>query len=138
MWCQIWQFKLGNTLKLSHKKKEKNQRIHNSVFQKYIVFLHSFDGVYHMLRVINQNFYQNKKKWSWDKTREGNFLFDLAISAQKYFKIVTQEKQKISACGSFFCLVSVFDIPTRTWGPLGLAGGPTPISFGTLLPSKII
>jgi hypothetical protein len=33
---------------------------------------------------------------SWDKTGEGNVVLDYAISAQKYPKIVTQEKKKNS------------------------------------------
>ena len=45
-----------------------------------------------MLRSINQTFHQNNKKCSWDKTGEGNVLLHLAFSAQKYPKIITQER----------------------------------------------
>ena len=34
------------------------------------------------------------KKCSWDKTGEGNVVLDDAVSAQKYPKIVMQEKEK--------------------------------------------
>ena len=50
-------------------------------------------------------------------------LLDLAISAQKYPKIVTQEKEKCWHVAACFCLVSMLDIPTKTWGPLGLTRG---------------
>ena len=63
------------------------------------------------------------KKCSLDKTGEGNMLLDLAISAQKYPKVVTQEKEKCWHVAACFCLVSMLDIPTRTWGPLGLTRG---------------
>ena len=46
-----------------------------------------------MLGLIYQTFHQNKK-FSWDKTGEGNMVLDYAISAQKYPKIVTREKDK--------------------------------------------
>ena len=46
-----------------------------------------------MLGFIYQTFHQNKK-CSWDKTGEWNVVLDYAISAQKYPKIVTQEKEK--------------------------------------------
>jgi len=46
-----------------------------------------------MFKCINQTFHQNRK-CSWDKTGEGNVVLDYAISAQKYPRIVTQEKEK--------------------------------------------
>jgi hypothetical protein len=46
-----------------------------------------------MFKCINQTFQQNTK-CSWDKTGEWNVVLDYAISAQKYPKIVTQEKEK--------------------------------------------
>ena len=46
-----------------------------------------------MFKCINQTFRKNKK-FSWDKTGEGNVVLDYAISAQKYPNIVTQEKEK--------------------------------------------
>ena len=60
-----------------------------------LVFLRSFDVVFHMFRCINQTFHQNKKI-CWDKTGEGIMVLDYAISAQKYPKIVPQEKKKIT------------------------------------------
>ena len=42
-----------------------------------------------------------KQKCSWDKSREGNMLLDLAISTQKYPKIVMQEFF-LAGCGSLF------------------------------------
>ena len=81
--------------KIVTQEKEKFQGIRDSVFQNYVVFLRSFDVVFHMLGFIYQTFHQNKK-CSWDKTGEGNVLLDLAISAQKYPKIVTQEKEKFT------------------------------------------
>ena len=93
MWCQIWQFHLRNTLKSACKKNKKCQGICNTVFHNYVVFLRSFDVVFHMFGCINKTFHQNKK-CSWDKTGEGNVVLDYAISAQKYPKIVTQEKEK--------------------------------------------
>ena len=108
--------------KIVTQEKDKCQGIRDSVFQNYVVFLRSFDVVFSMFRCINQTFHQNKK-CSWDKTGEGNVLLDLAISAQKYPKIVTQEKEKCWHVAACFCLVSMLDIPTRTWGPLGLTRG---------------
>ena len=93
MWCQIWRFHLRNTLKLARKKEKKCQGICDTVFQNYVVFLRSFDVVFNMFKCINQTFHQNKK-CSWNKTGEGNVVLDYAISAQKYPKIVTQEKKK--------------------------------------------
>ena len=52
-----------------------------------------FDVVFHMFMCVNETFNQNKN-CSLDKTGEGNVVSDLAISAQKYPKIVTQEKEK--------------------------------------------
>ena len=46
-----------------------------------------------MLKCIKQTCHQ-KKKCSWDKTGEVNVVLDYAISAQKYPKIVPQEKKK--------------------------------------------
>jgi len=46
-----------------------------------------------MFKCINQTFHQNKK-CSWDKTGEEILVLDYAISAEKYPKIVTQEKEK--------------------------------------------
>ena len=86
-------FPLRNTLKSSRKKK-KNSRNPNSVFFLRF-FLRSFDIVFHMFRCINQTFHQNKKI-CWDKTGEGIMVLDYAISAQKYPKIVLQEKKNIT------------------------------------------
>ena len=77
--------------KIVTQEKEKFQGIRDTVFQNYVVFLRSFDIVFHMFKSINHTFHQNKK-CSWDKTGEGNVVLDYAISAQKYPKIVTQEK----------------------------------------------
>ena len=71
------------------------------------------------------------------KTGEGNVLLDLAISAQKYPKIVTQEKEKCWHVAACLSLVSMLEIPTRTWGPFRLTRGAIPISFWSRLPSKI-
>ena len=79
--------------KIVTQEKEKCQEIRNSVFQNYVVFLRSFDVFFHMFMCVNETFHQNKK-CSWDKTGEGNVVLDYAISAQKYPKIVTQEKEK--------------------------------------------
>ena len=79
--------------KIGTQEKEKCQGICNTVFQNYVVFSRSFDFVFHMFKCINQTFHQNRK-CSWDKTGEGNVVLDYAISAQKYPKIVTQEKEK--------------------------------------------
>ena len=46
-----------------------------------------------MFMGIKKTFNQNKN-CSLNKTGEGNVVSDLAISAQKYPKIVTQEKEK--------------------------------------------
>ena len=46
-----------------------------------------------MFMVIKKTFNQHKN-CSLDKTGEGNVVSDLEISAQKYPKIVTQEKEK--------------------------------------------
>ena len=108
--------------KIVTQEKEKFQGIRDSVFQNYVVFLRSFDVVFHMFMCVNETFHQNKK-CSWDKTGEGNVLLDLAISAQKYPKIVTQEKEKCWHVAACFWLVSMLDIPTRTWGLLGLTRG---------------
>ena len=79
--------------KVVTQEKDKFQGIRDSVFQNYVVFLRSFYVVFHMLGLIYQTFNQNKK-CSLDKTGEGNVVLDYAISAQKYPKIVTQEKEK--------------------------------------------
>ena len=79
--------------KIVTQEKEKFQGIRDSVFQNYVVFLRSFDVVFHMFMCVNETFHQNKK-CSWDKTGEGNGVLDYAISAQTYPKIVTQEKEK--------------------------------------------
>ena len=79
--------------KIGTQEKEKCQGICNTVFQNYVAFLRSFDVVFHMIKCKNQTFHQNKK-CSWDKTGEENVVLDYAISAQKYPKIVTQEKEK--------------------------------------------
>ena len=46
-----------------------------------------------MFKCINQTLHQNKN-CIWDKTGEGSVVVNYAISAQKYPKIVTQEKEK--------------------------------------------
>ena len=79
--------------KIGTQEKEKCQGICNTVFQNYGVFSRSFDFIFHMFKCINQTFQQNRK-FSWDKTGEGNVLLDFAISSQKYPKNVTQEKEK--------------------------------------------
>ena len=79
--------------KIVTQEKEKIQGIRDSVFQNYVVFLRSFDVVFHMFMCVDETFHQNKK-CSWDKTGEGNVVLDYAISAQKYPKIVKQEKEK--------------------------------------------
>ena len=105
-------------------------------FSKLCFFLRRFDVVFHMLGFIYQTFHQNKK-CSWDKTGEGNVPLDLAISAQKYPKIVTQEKEKFWHVAACFCLVSMLDIPTRTWGALRThQGGPYLLVFGHYCPVK--
>ena len=63
-------------------------------FQNYGIFLRRFDNIFHMFRCISKTCNQNKKG-SLNQTREGNMLLDLLISAQKYLKIKTQEKEKI-------------------------------------------
>ena len=70
---------------------KKNSRNPQQCF--FRVFLRSFDVVFHMFRCINQTFHQNKKI-CWNKTGEGIMVLDYAISAQKYPKIVQQEKKK--------------------------------------------
>ena len=62
------------------------------VFLKITTFLRRLDGICHMFRSINKTSEQNKK-CSLDKTKEWNVVLDLAISAHKYLKIVTQEKK---------------------------------------------
>ena len=79
--------------KIVTQEEKKFQEIHNTVFQNYVVFLRHFDVVFHMFMVIKKTFNQYKN-CSLDKTGEGNVVSDLAISAQKYPKIVTQEKEK--------------------------------------------
>ena len=79
--------------KIVTQEKEKLQGIRDSVFQNYVVFLRSFDVIFHMFRCINQTFH-HYKKCSWEKTGERNMMLDYAISAQKYPKIVSQEKKK--------------------------------------------
>ena len=82
--------------KIVTQEKEKFQGIRVIVFQNYVVFfLRSFDVVFHMFRCKNQTFDKIKKN-SWNKTGEGNVVLDYVISAQKYPKFVTQEKEKIS------------------------------------------
>ena len=50
---------------------------------------------FYMFRGLNQTFHRNNKKNSLDKNGEGIMVLDYAISAQKYPKIVPQEKKKI-------------------------------------------
>ena len=71
MLCQMWQFQLRNTLKLSR----------------------HFDVMFHMFMAIKKTF-NRYKNCSLDKTEEGYVVSDLAILPQKYFKIGTQEKDK--------------------------------------------
>ena len=47
-------------------------------------------------------------------------LLDFRISAKKYPKVFTKEKENFWHVAACFCLVLMLDIPTRTWGPLGL------------------
>ena len=74
-----------------------------------------FDGVFHMIKCINKTCEQNKK-CSSDKTGEGKVVSDLAVSAEKYHKIVMQEK-KIHVQTSpvvykmvafFYCVLTAF------------------------------
>ena len=46
-----------------------------------------------MFKGTNQTFHQNKK-YSWNKTGEGNVVLDYAIFAQKYPSNITREKVK--------------------------------------------
>ena len=69
------------------------QGIRDTVFQNYVIFYGLFDVVFHTFKCINQTFHQNKK-CSWDKTGEAYVVLDYAISAQKYPKIIAQEKEK--------------------------------------------
>ena len=71
MLCQMWQFQLRNTLKLSR----------------------HFDVMFHMFMAIKKTF-NRYKNCSLDKTGEGYVVPDLAILPQKYFKIGRQEKEK--------------------------------------------
>ena len=87
--------------KIVTQEKEKFQGIRDSVFQNYVVFLRSFDVVFHMFMCVNETFHQNKK-CSWDKTGEGNGVLDYAISAQTYPKIVTQEKENFKESATVF------------------------------------
>ena len=62
MWCQIMQFPLGNTLKLSGNKKKKIKESKTVFFKTTLVFF--YVGFYigsHMLGFIYQTFHQNKK-----------------------------------------------------------------------------
>ena len=79
--------------KIGTQEKEKCQGICDTVFQNYVVFLGSFDVVFHMFRCINHTFHHDPI-CSWDKTGEENVVLDYAMSPQKYRKIVKQEKEK--------------------------------------------
>ena len=76
-------------------------------------FLQSFDVVFHMFRCKNKIFHHDKKR-SWDKTGEGNVVLDYANSAQKYPKIVTQEKEKKSSL--FLPCVNPWYSPQKNFG----------------------
>ena len=102
--------------KIVTQEKEKLQGIRDSVF-KTTSFVY---GVLTSFFTCKGSYIKpstNTKKCGLDKTGGVNVLLDLAISAQKYPKIVTQEKEKCWHVAAYFCLVSMLDIPTRTWGP---------------------
>ena len=83
MCCQIWQFQLRNTLKLSGKKKkyveESTTLFFKTMFFFYRVLMSFFTCLSAQIRPSTKT-----KKCSWDKTREGHVVLDYAISAQKY------------------------------------------------------
>ena len=95
MLCQIWQFQLRNTLKLSQKKKRNFKKSSTLFFKTKSFFLRHFDVVFHMFMVIKNTFNQYKN-CTFNKTGEGNVVSDLAISPQKYPKIGKKEKRKMS------------------------------------------
>ena len=61
-----------------------------------------------MFRCIIQTFHCNTK-FSLDKTGEGIMVLDYAISAQKYPKIVPQEKKKITPRSHQFSEIKGFE-----------------------------
>ena len=94
--------------KIGTQEKEKFQGICNTVFQNCIIFiLQSFDVVFYMFSCINQTFYHDKK-CRWSKTGEVNVVLDYAISAQKYPKIITQEKEKFKESQTVFFKTTSF------------------------------
>ena len=107
MLCQIWQFQLRNTLKLSPKKKINFNKSTTLFFKTTLFFLRHFDVVFHMFMVIKKTFYQYKNCSSY-KTGEWNTVSDLAISAQKYPKIVTKEKENFKESATVFFKTTLF------------------------------
>ena len=59
-------------------------QIVTTIFNNILGFIHcfctAFDGVFHVFRSTNKTFEQNKK-YTLDKTGEGNVVLDLTISA---------------------------------------------------------
>ena len=107
MWCQIQRFHLRNTLKLARKKKKNVKESATLFFKTTLFFSRSFDLIFHMFKCINQTFHQNRK-CSWDKTGEENVVLDYAIYAQKYPKIVKQEKEKFKESPTVVLKLSPF------------------------------
>ena len=106
MFCQIWQFQLRNTLKLSQRRKEISRNPQHSFSKlRCFFFLRHFDVVFHMFMAIKKTF-NWYKSCSLDKTGEGNVVSDLAISPQKYPKIGTQEIEKCQ--GTLFFKIALF------------------------------
>ena len=68
---------------------------------------HFFHVVLHMFKCLNPTFNPNKKI-SLDKTGEGNVVLDLAISAQKYPKFVTQVEQIYMQASTVLLKTTVF------------------------------
>ena len=64
-------------------------------------------------------------------------VLDYAISAQKYPKIVTQEKEKFKESPTVFFFFFFMEFWCR-WGPLGLTRGAHIYLFLVTIASKII
>ena len=92
MWCHFWRFNLRNTLKLARKKKKNVKESATLFFKTTLFFFHRVLTSFFTCSVQHSNI-PSKKKLP-DKTGEKNAVSDLAILAQKYPKIVSQEEKK--------------------------------------------